>query len=57
MTNKDTSPPNWTLGLSSGLAIGMGLAAALNDIVLGVALSLCFGVALSYALAPKKNEA
>ncbi|MEU4576195.1 hypothetical protein [Nonomuraea sp. NPDC023979] len=49
MTNTKNSP-NWILGLSCGLAIGMGFAAALTDLLLGISLSLCFGVALSYAL-------
>ncbi|MEO3806066.1 hypothetical protein [Nonomuraea sp. B1E8] len=55
MTNTKNSP-NWTLGLSCGLAIGMGFAAALTDILLGVSLSLCFGVALSYALGSRQPE-
>ncbi|TDE49938.1 hypothetical protein E1295_20035 [Nonomuraea mesophila] len=53
---KPKNSPDWTLGLSCGLAMGMGFAAALSDLLLGISMSLCFGVALSYAFGSRKPE-
>ncbi|WP_181449006.1 hypothetical protein [Nonomuraea aridisoli] len=50
MTNCKNSR-NRTVGMWSGIAIGMGLGVTLDNLLLGIALSMCFGVALSSALA------
>ena len=57
MTNstKNTAP-KWTVGMAAGVAIGMGLGVTLHDLLLGIALSLCFGVALAYTLPAKDTQ-
>lgn len=50
MTKTQSTSPDRTLGLCLGSAIGMGFAAVLGDLLLGVTLSACFGVALAYTL-------
>ncbi|GAA4907262.1 hypothetical protein GCM10023334_004480 [Nonomuraea thailandensis] len=39
----------------AGIAIGMGLGVTLDNLLLGISLSLCLGVALSYALVAKRE--
>ncbi|QKW31782.1 hypothetical protein K1J57_10750 [Nocardiopsis sp. MT53] len=57
MTKTQSTSPDWTLGLSLGLAVGMGFAAVLTDLLLGVTLSACFGVALAYTLPQARRAA
>ncbi len=56
MTNKQTTSPNWKLGMAAGTAIGLGFGTAIGDLLLGVSLALCFGVALSYAFGAKDAQ-
>lgn len=57
MTKSTKTSPNWKHGLAGGLALGMGLGVALDNLLLGIALTLCFGTALAYALAPREQDA
>ncbi|MEO3798354.1 hypothetical protein ABGB14_49870 [Nonomuraea sp. B10E15] len=54
MTNGKSSP-NWKVGMWPSIAIGMGLGVVLHNFVLGISLSLCLGIALSYALAENRK--
>ena len=57
MTKTQSTSPDWTLGLSLGAAVGMSFAAVLTDLLLGVTLSICFGVGLAYALPQAQKTA
>ncbi|GGP02643.1 hypothetical protein LDL08_13080 [Nonomuraea glycinis] len=55
MTNSK-NPPNWKIGMWPGIALGMGLGVTQHNLLLGIALSVCLGVALSYALAATRRS-
>ncbi|MFW5416244.1 hypothetical protein J0910_06430 [Nocardiopsis sp. CNT-189] len=59
MTTKSASPstaPDRTLGMACGLAVGMGIAASTGDLLLGAALTLCFGAAFSHRGLPGRKK-
>ncbi|WP_165969572.1 hypothetical protein [Nonomuraea terrae] len=56
MTNCKNSP-NWTVGMWPGIAIGMGLGVTMHNLLLGIVLSMCLGVALSSVLVANRKTA
>ncbi|GAB2961146.1 hypothetical protein ACFMQL_13190 [Nonomuraea fastidiosa] len=56
MTKGDKTSPNWTLGLATGLTIGVAFGATVDNPWLAIAMSLFFSVAFAHALARPESD-
>lgn len=48
--------PNWKFGLPCGLAIGTGVGMASSNVLLGIAMAVSLGLALSYGHGPQQTK-
>ncbi|NJP91890.1 hypothetical protein HCN51_20910 [Nonomuraea sp. FMUSA5-5] len=53
---KNSSTPNWTLGMACALPIGIAVGTASDSLPLGIALALSLGVALAHGMTKKPGN-